>query len=166
VKHTFSIVSLTTVALIAIVLIAVAGSLTFWTPGAAAQPFMSGNQQHSAPQAAPAQPDGGGNMGMGRGMMNGTPTWRGRSGPNMMYGPGMMDGQNMMDPEMHAMPIMPSCGDGMMGPGPMGKMMMRGMMGSAKDLKVAAKMMEMRADMMKASAQVMEKYANEMDGGK
>ncbi|HEY2524417.1 MAG TPA: hypothetical protein VGI29_05120 [Candidatus Binataceae bacterium] len=93
-------------------------------------------------------------------------------GPNMMYGPGMMGGENM-GREMHAMPMMPTCGQGMgpgpmmlMRQGPMGKMLMRGMMGSAKDLKMAAKMMEMRADMMKASAEVMEKYANEMDAGK
>jgi hypothetical protein len=161
VKRTFSFVSLTAFALTAIVLTTVAGILTFRTPGAAAQPFMSGNQQRPAPQAAPAQPDGG----EGMGMMNGGP---------MMGGQGMMGGQNMMGArQMHGMPMMPACGNGMMGPGPMmgmepmmGRMMMRGMMGSAKDLKTVARMMEMRADMLKASAEVMEKYAKDMDAGK
>jgi len=78
VKRTFSIVCLAAVALTAIVQTAVAGSLTFWTPGAAAQSFMSEYQQGSASQAAPAQP-GSGNMGMGRGMMNGEPMWRGHN---------------------------------------------------------------------------------------
>lgn len=139
VKFTFSIVNL----------IAIAGILTLCTTMVSAQPVISGTQERLAAQAAPPQGDSG--EGMGMGMMNGGP---------MMGGQGMMGAR-----QMRGMPMMmPFCGDGMMGP--MAPMMMRGMMGSAKDLKTAARMMEMRADMLKASAEVMEKYAKDMEAGK